>query len=149
MKHFQADDSCSCKCSDFSLSILLLCIYPSSLSHTSVYSAPFRDLFIALLLLIQPDNTFIFLLFPYTPFFVLHCAYSQGHATFSLFNECQNSARPLGTIHTTTACDLKRHRNVKYVKKRQENERFIFCAASCIVNITRVIRAIMLDAPGM
>lgn len=93
----------------FFFSILLTCI--SSLSHTSVYPhpAPLRDLFIALLLFIQPDNTFIFLLSQSSLFFALHCAYSQSRTTFSLFNECQN----LSKLRTYNSTRLKNDTEMK------------------------------------
>lgn len=56
---------------------------------TPVYShpAPFRDLFIALLLFMQTRQRIYLSAFPVLAplFFAIHCAYSQSHTTFSLF----------------------------------------------------------------
>lgn len=105
--------SCPSKHPDFSLSILLS--YISSLSHTSVYpcTAPLRDLFIAQLLFIQPDNTLPFCFSRICP--LLHSTVRIPiFTTFNVFNECQNGSK----LSSITTYDT--HYNSTWLKMTQK-----------------------------
>lgn len=102
-------------CLFFSHAFLLL------LCHTSVYSppAPLQDLCTALLIFNQPNHTYIFLLFPFFFHFTVHIPRAIPHPVFSINAKmCQNVIQPLSrpTICTTTAVELKWHKNAKNMK---------------------------------